>query len=94
MIAEFSIVPIGREEGLSQYVAECIKLVRASGLRYELTPMGTVVQGPYDDVMETISSCHKKIRTMSNQVLTEIKIDDRLNERPLEQRIASVERKL
>ena len=94
MIAEFSIVPIGHGESVSQYVAECIKVVRSSGLKYELTPMGTVLQGPFDDVMDVIGSCHKKVRCMSNRVLTTIKIDDRMNERTMEERLASVERKL
>jgi uncharacterized protein (TIGR00106 family) len=94
MIAEFSIVPIGKGESVSQYVAECVKIVRASGLEHELTPMGTVVQGQFDEVMSVIASCHKKVRTMSDRVLTSIKIDDRKNEKPMLQKVESVESKL
>jgi len=94
MIAEFSIVPIGKGESVSQYVAECVKIVRASGLENELTPMGTVVQGQFDEVMSVIIACHKKVRAMSDRVLTSIKIDDRKNEKPMLQKIESVESKL
>jgi len=94
MIAEFSIVPIGKGESVSQYVAECMKIVRASGLEHELTPMGTVVQGQFDEVMSVITACHKKVRTMSDRVLTSIKIDDRKNEKLMLQKIESVESKL
>ena len=94
MIAEFSIVPIGKGESVSQYVAECLKIVRASGLDHELTPMGTVVQGQFDDAMAVIIACHKKVRSMSDRVLTSIKIDDRKGEKPMRQKIESVESKL
>lgn len=94
MIAEFSIVPIGESESVSQYVAECVKIVRASRLDHELTPMGTIVQGQFDEVMSMIMECHKKVRSMSNRVLTSIKIDDRMNERPMSAKVESVESKL
>ena len=90
MIAEFSVVPIGEGESLSQYVAECLKIVRSSGLDHELTPMGTILQGELEEVMATIISCHKKVVSMSDRVVTSIKIDDRRNERPMREKVESV----
>jgi len=58
-------------------VAECLKIVKASGLRYELTPTCTIVEGDYDKVMAVVGDCHKKVRSMSRRVLTIIRIDDR-----------------
>ena len=94
MIAEFSVVPIGEGESLSQYVAECLKIVRSSGLDHELTPMGTILQGDLDEVMTTIISCHKKVVSMSDRVVTEIRIDDRRNERPMREKVERVRVKL
>jgi uncharacterized protein (TIGR00106 family) len=94
MIAEFSIFPVGKDVSLSPYVAECVKLVKRSGLPYELTPMGTIIQGDHDEVMSVISACHKKVMSMSSRVVTSIKIDDRRNERPMEYKVKSVEDKL
>lgn len=94
MIAEFSIVPIGKDVGLSRYVAECIKIVKRSGLPFQLTPMGTIVQGPYDQVMDIIKMCHMKVASMSDRVSTVIKIDDRKDERPMIQKVESVLEKL
>jgi uncharacterized protein (TIGR00106 family) len=94
MIAEFSVVPIGEGESLSQYVAECLKIVRSSGLDHELTPMGTILQGDLDEVMTTIISCHKKVVGMSDRVVTEIRIDDRRNERPMREKVERVRVKL
>lgn len=95
MIAEFSVVPIGAGESVSKYVAECLKIVRASGLKYEFTALDTILEGDYDEVMDVIGKCHKKVRSMTDRVMTTIRIDDRegaTNE--IERKVKSVEEKI
>ncbi len=95
MIAQFRVVPIGRGESLSEYVAECERIVKKSGLRSELTPMCTVLEGYYDEVMQVIGKCHKRVREMSNRVMTSIDIDDRGGaDDEIKKKVESVERKL
>lgn len=92
MIAEFTIIPIGVGESLSPFVAECLKIVRASGLRHELTATCTIIEGDFDAVMRVIGECHKKVRTMSPRVVTCVRIDDREGERnAIERKVRSVE---
>lgn len=94
MIAEFAIIPVGAGESISPYVAECLKIVRASGLRHELTATCTIVEGELDDVMRTIAECHRKVRSMSPRVVTTIRIDDRKGEsNAIERKVRSVEEK-
>jgi len=76
-IAEFSISPAGKGASVSEYVARCVDLVDRSGLPYRLNPMGTVVEGPFDDVLALISRCHKAVAADCDRVSTIIKIDDR-----------------
>lgn len=95
MIAEFSVVPIGAGESVSVYVAECLKIVRASGLKYEFTALDTILEGDYDEVMDVIGKCHKKVRSMTDRVMTTVHIDDRegaTNE--IERKVKSVEEKI
>lgn len=95
MIAEFSVVPIGKEESLSPYVAECLKIVKSSGLSYQFTSMGTILEGDFDRVLEVIATCHKKVKTMSNRVSTTIKIDDKTGSKDeIYRKVKSVENKL
>jgi uncharacterized protein (TIGR00106 family) len=95
MIAQFKVVPIGKGESLSAYVAECLRIVEASGLKYQLTPMATIVEGEWDEVMEVIGRCHSKVRSMSNRVVTSIEIDDRAGHKDaMEQKMRSVEARL
>lgn len=95
MIAEFSIVPVGTGKSLSPFVAECLRIVEDSGLKHQLTPMGTVLEGDGERVMATIMACHTRVLTMSERVVTSIKIDDRCD-RPtdMERKVRSVEEKL
>ena len=94
-IAEFSIAPSGQDVSLSKYVARCLDLVDRSGLAYRLNPMGTVVEGPLDDVIALIVRCHKAVAADCDRVSTVIKIDDRKGARnQIEGKVASVERVL
>ena len=95
MIAEFSIVPIGTGVSLSPFVAECLRIVEKSGLKHQLTPMGTVLEGDGEKVMSTIMACHSRVLMMSERVVTSIKIDDR-RDRPtdMERKVRSVQEKL
>lgn len=77
MLAEFTIVPTGKGESLSKYVAESLDLIDKSGIRYTLTPMGTIVEGEWDEILSLVKKCHDNMRKHANRVITTIKIDDR-----------------
>ncbi|MCX7719321.1 MAG: MTH1187 family thiamine-binding protein [Candidatus Sumerlaeaceae bacterium] len=76
MLAEFSIAPMNHPGGLSGVVAEMIRIVDDSGLPYELHAMGTIIEGPWDEVMAVIGKCHAKALETGSRVSTFIKIDD------------------
>lgn len=95
MLAEFTIFPIGKDVSLSKYVARSLKLIEESGLPYRINPMGTVVEGSWDEVMELIKKCHMAILEDTERVSTSIKIDDRKGiTNALDRKIKSVEEKV
>ena len=80
VIAEVSIVPVGTSEpGLSQYVAACLdELKPRKEVSYKLTPMGTVLEGPLDMVLDVITKMHEAPFGLGvKRVVTTIKIDER-----------------
>lgn len=94
-LAEFSVVPVGMGESVSRYVAECIRIIESSGLEYQLTSMGTVLEGEVDDILPVILRCHNRIMEMTNRVVTSIKIDDRKGRKgAIEGKVRSVREKL
>lgn len=63
-----AIAPFGEGEELSEYVAECVSIIRASGLKNETHSMFTEIEGEYDEVMDvvkraTFALTEKGIRT-------------------------------
>ncbi len=95
MIAEFSVFPVGKGVSLSQYVARSIGLIEQSGLPYKACPMGTTVEGDWDEVFSLIKKCRDAIAADSERVLVNIKVDDRRGATGrLTGKIESVEKKL
>jgi uncharacterized protein (TIGR00106 family) len=79
MIIEFSVVPIGAGEELARPVARILDIVDRSGLPYQLTAMGTIVEGDWDEVLGLVRRCHEAMRAEAGRVLTHIAVDDRAN---------------
>ena len=94
-MAEISIIPMDKGPSLSKYVAKMIEIIENSGLEYKMNPMGTVIEGPRDDVFALIQQCHYKMVEYSDRVVTTIKIDDKKDKSDLmNQKLQSVESKL
>lgn len=95
MLVEFSVVPIGKGEGLSPFIAQVLKIVAESGVSYKANPMGTVLEGDWDAIMGVIKKCRDEVMKDSERVLISIKIDDRKGgEQRIEKKLESVEEKL
>lgn len=95
MLVELSIVPLGLGERLSEPLAEVLKIIDESGIRYKLTPTGTCLEGSWDEVMGLIKTCHDKMRERSTHVLTTVRIEDEEGAHDkLRRNILSIEEKL
>jgi len=93
MLVELTINPLGRGTHLSKDLAEVLQIVDASGLPYSLTPLGTCIEGDWDEVMDVVKKCHAHAKSLSHHVLTSLQIED--EERAankLEDNVAAVER--
>ncbi len=80
VVAEISIIPIGTSDtGLSRYIAACLDVLEGKkGISYRLTPMGTIIEGSLDKVLEAVQQMHKvPFNKGASRVVTLLKIDDR-----------------
>jgi len=75
MLAEFSIWPLDAPH-VSQDVAHATEILDQLDVRYEVGPMGTAVEGEWNDVLQAIQACHQAARTAHQRVVTTITIDD------------------
>jgi uncharacterized protein (TIGR00106 family) len=95
MLAEFTIVPIGVGSSIGNQLAEVLKIVDASGMPYKINPMGTVVEGEWDDVMKLIKKCHLSVMKEGERALTTISLDDRKGKPGrIDEKVKSIERRI
>ncbi len=80
VIAEIHVIPLGTATtSLSRYIAACINTVKqAQDISYQITAMGTIIQGPLERVLELAQKMHEVPFAMGvKRVVTSINIDDR-----------------
>lgn len=80
---EISIVPIGtKTTSLSKYIADIIRLLEESELKFALNDMGTTIHGPIDQLFDIAKKLHDvPFQKGAKRVYTVIKIDDRRDKR-------------
>lgn len=77
VLLEFSMAPSGKGTSVSAFVARSLDIIDKSGLPYQLTPMGTILEGEWDEVMAVVTACYKAMSADCERVGTHIKIDAR-----------------
>jgi uncharacterized protein (TIGR00106 family) len=96
-VLEISITPVGTNQAsFSDYVAEACKIVTQKGLKYQVTPTSTVVEGDLQQLMDIASSMHQTpLKMGAERVITNIKIDERQDKNmDMESQVRSVGEKL
>jgi uncharacterized protein (TIGR00106 family) len=96
MMAFISVAPEDHWDHMSSYVAHAVRILKASGLEYELGPMGTSVEGEPEAIFSVLQQMHMAMRKESKRVSTLIKIDDQVD-RPtgrMKDKVQSVKEKL
>ncbi len=95
LLVEFSMTPLDKGESVSQYVSRSIDIIDKSGLPYKLGPMGTCIEGNWDEVFSVIKKCFEKMSSDCNRISIYMKVDYRKGKSGrLESKIKSVEEKL
>ncbi len=95
VLLEFSMSPLDKGVSLSPYVARSLDIIDNSGLPYQLTPMGTIVEGEWDQVMALVTACYQRMSQDCDRISTSIKIDYRAGKSGrLKSKIEAVEGRL
>jgi uncharacterized protein (TIGR00106 family) len=77
LLINFSIFPMDKGESVSPYIARTLKIIRASALPHKLGPMGTSIEGEWDEVMAVVSRCFEELKKDCNRVYMTINGDYR-----------------
>jgi len=77
VLLEFSMSPFDKGESLSRYVARSLEIIDKSGVPYRLNPMGTVIEGEWDECLEVVRACFERMAHDCERISCSIKIDYR-----------------
>jgi uncharacterized protein (TIGR00106 family) len=83
-VAEIFITPLGTGDStIREYIRALLPLIQASGLTYQLTAMGTQVEGPVDRILELTKKLHDatfEASLKTDRVVTHLRLDERRGE--------------
>lgn len=95
-LIEFAIFPIDHTKSKSAFVARALDIIDKSGLPYQFTAMGTVIEGEtVEEVLAVVEEAYLELQKDCERIYSTIKIDyckgpiGRLNKK-----VNSVEEKL
>jgi uncharacterized protein (TIGR00106 family) len=76
VLLEFQISPRADGDSVSALVAQAIDIVDRSGLPYQLTPMGTILEGEWDETFAVVKACFDQLRASGcSRIGVHLKVD-------------------
>jgi uncharacterized protein (TIGR00106 family) len=95
VLVDLSIFPLDKGDSLSAHVARALKIIRDSGLPYEIGPMGTSLEGEWDEVVGVVNNCFQELKKDCDRVYVALKMDYRKGPSGrIESKVRSVQEKL
>ena len=76
MLVELKITPVDGVH-MSRDLAKVARILKSTGLNFQLGPMGTCMEGDWEQVFTAIRQCHEAVFKDHERVITTITIDDR-----------------
>ncbi|MCD6132927.1 MAG: MTH1187 family thiamine-binding protein [Deltaproteobacteria bacterium] len=96
-VASLVVTPLGTgSPSVSKYVAEVHKVIKEKGIKHQLTPADTVLEGEIDEIFETVKAIYKHMFEIGlKRVSMHIHIDERIDKKlSMEGKVGSVKEKL
>lgn len=96
VLLEFAMFPTDKGESVSNYVSRILKAIDASGLPYQLTPMGTIVEADeLSQILALVNEAYRQLEPDCSRVYSSLKLDIRKGEGGrLKKKVESVEMKV
>lgn len=92
---EFAMFPTGHAGSLAPWVARILDVIDRSGVRYQLTPMGTILEGEWNDVMAVVGDCFRALEPDCDRIGMNLKMDYRRGgESRMQSKVEAVEQQL
>jgi uncharacterized protein (TIGR00106 family) len=96
VIVDLCVVPIGVGLSVSEYIAECEKILKQAGLKTMLHAYGTNIEGEWDTVFTAVKKCHERVHELgAPRISSTLRVGTRTDrDQTMEDKIKSVQLKL
>ena len=96
VIVDLCVVPLGVGVSVSDYIAECERVIQAAGLSHTLHAYGTNIEGEWDEVFAAVKACHEAVHALgAPRITTTLKVGTRTDRaQSMQDKVDSVAEKL
>ncbi len=96
VLLEFAMFPTDKEESVSPYVSRIIKVIDESGVLYQLTPMGTIIETQtMREALDIVEKAYQQLSPDCGRIYSSLKFDIRKGkDNRLKGKIKSIEDKI
>lgn len=78
--ASIQILPIVQDKHPYEWVDEAISVIQQSGIKYEIGPFATVVEGTYEEVMNVVHNVNEHLyRNSCSEWIASVQLNIRSN---------------
>lgn len=95
-IMNFAIFPIDKGEHIGDYVSKVVEFIKESGLSYQFSPMGTIIEAPtVPELLKVVEKAYEIMDPISDRVYCVMNMDYNKNKTDLiQKKRASVENRI
>lgn len=96
VLLEFAMFPTDKGESVSAQVSQIIEMIRESGVTYQLTPMGTVIETEtMAEALDIVQKSYDVLEPNCNRIYSSLKFDIRKGKSNcMKEKMKSVEGKI
>lgn len=95
-LLEFAIFPTDKGDSVSQYVSQVIDMIRESGVDYQLTAMGTLIETEtFYEALDIVNKAYVILEPYSERVYSTLTVDIQKNKsNRLKSKVSAIEAKI
>lgn len=92
----FAIFPIDKGDHIGEYVSQVVAYIRDSGLVYQFTPMGTIIEAEsVPELLKIVEGSYKILDPISDRIYCVMNIDSNKNKTDfLNKKVKSIENRI
>ncbi len=96
VIMNFAIFPIDKGDHIGEYVSQVVAYIRDSGLVYQFTPMGTIIEAnSVSELLKIVEDSYKILDPISERIYCVMNIDSNKNKTDLlNKKVKSIENRI